>query len=229
MNLHYFQHVPYEGLDRIEDWAVSRGHTLSATHLYLDEKPPMPDEYDALIILGGPQSAYADEKCSWMADEKQAIWQAIDSGKKVLGICLGAQMIASVLGAHVYPHSQKEIGWWPVTFNAKAAKTALSVFGSPSAMYHWHGDTFDLPPGATLLASTPGCKNQAYSVGANVLALQFHPEISFETIDRWVKESDAGLKPSGYVMGLAEMKKQASEHLQTLKPQLETFLDRFFE
>lgn len=229
MKIHYFQHVPYEGLDRIADWVARRGHAVSVTRLYAGEIPPLPDAYDALLIMGGPQGAYEDALHPWMPGEKRAIRSAIDAGKRVLGICLGSQLIASVLGAKVYPHTQKEIGWWPVRFDiARTQRTPLEVFGAHAMMYHWHGDTFDWPADAVPLASSAACAHQAFLYKDHVIGLQFHPEISRETIDRWVAESDSVLHPGGFVMGVDEMNRQAPDHLAQLETSMNTFLDRFF-
>jgi len=229
MKLHYFQHVPYEGLDRIADWAAARGHAVSCTRLFAGENPPEPSAYDGLLIMGGPQGAYEDALHPWMAGEKAAIRAAIASGKPVLGICLGSQLLASVLGARVYPHTEKEIGWWPVKFDVSRTRgTPLEVFGGESVMYHWHGDTFDLPAGATHVATSAACAHQAFLYKDKVMGLQFHPEISADTIDRWVAESTSVHHPKRFVMGVEEMNRQAPQHLTALQPTLNMFLDRFF-
>ena len=209
--------------------ARPRGHKTSVTRFHADDALPHSDPMEALIIMGGPMGVYEADQYPWMKGEMDFIRQAIDDGKKVLGICLGAQLIAGALGANVYPHAQKEIGWWPVHFNAAAKSTALDVFGSQAMMYHWHGDTFDLPVGAVHLAASAACQNQAYALGKNVLALQFHPEISAETIGRWVQESGSIKNPGGTVMDEAEMKRLASVHLPLLKMSLFRFLDQFFK
>jgi GMP synthase-like glutamine amidotransferase len=227
MRLHYFQHVPYEGLDRIAGWATARHHSVSATRFYANETPPALEAWDLLCIMGGPMGVYEANEHPWMRAELAYIRSAIDAGKNVLGICLGAQLIAGALGAKVYPHTHKEIGWWPVEFLPAARSTALEVFGTSSVMYHWHGDTFDLPRETVLLASSAACRHQAFSVGDHVLALQFHPEISFETIGRWVQESNSVKKPGGYVQSEAEMKRLAPPSLAHLEPLLMRFLDAF--
>lgn len=229
LNLHYFEHVPYEGLDRIGDWVAARGHRVSVTRFHAGDAIPSLTDKDGLIIMGGPMGVYETDQYPWMRDEMAAIRRAIDAKKKVLGVCLGSQLIAGALGARVYPHTQKEIGWWPVDFSPYPVNdTALEVFGSRAMMYHWHGDTFDMPLGATLLASSQACRHQAYAVGTNVMALQFHPEISAGTISRWVQESGGIQHPQGFVMSETEMRRLAPTHLAALSGPLMSFLDRFF-
>ena len=229
LNLHYFEHVPYEGLDRIADWVAARGHAVSVTRFHAGETIPSLEDKDGLIIMGGPMGVYEADQHPWMRDEMAAIRAAIDNGKKVLGVCLGSQLIAGALGARVYPHTQKEIGWWPVDFSPYPVRgTPLEVFGARKTMYHWHGDTFDLPAGATLLASSEACRHQAYAIGRHVMALQFHPEISAATISRWVKESGSIKRPQGFVMSETDMHRLSPEHLAELSGPLTAFLDRFF-
>jgi GMP synthase-like glutamine amidotransferase len=225
MRLHSFEHVPYEGLDRIGEWAKARGHAMTATCFYEEARLPPLEDWDLLCVMGGPMAVYEAEEIPWMPGELAYIEKAIAHGKRILGICLGSQLIAAALGAKVYPQPQKEIGWWPVHFLPAARGTPLQVFGATAMMYHWHGDTFDLPAGATLLASSDACAHQAYAVGRNVLALQFHPEISFDTIGRWVQQSNSIKTPGGFVQSEAEMKRLAPHFLATLYEPLYRFLD----
>ena len=229
MKMHSFQHVPYEGLDRIGPWLQSRGHTATVTRFYAGDPLPEMEDIDGLIVMGGPMGVYEADQYPWITAEMAFIRRLVDSGKKVLGICLGSQLIAGALGAKVYPHTEKEIGWWPVQFAPYPVQgTPLDVFGPAAVMYHWHGDTFDLPAGATLLASSAACRHQAFALGPNVLALQFHPEISEETIGRWVAESGSIKSPGGFVMSEAEMQRRAVQHLPELAVRLPLFLHRFF-
>lgn len=228
MRLHYFQHVPYEGLDRIESWAKTRGHAVSVTRVYADDPFPTLADVDLILIMGGPMGVYEVDQYPWMRGELTFIRKAIDARKKVLGICLGAQLIASALGARVYPQREKEIGWWPVQFSPYPVEgTPLAVFGAEAMLYHWHGDTFDLPSGTVRLASSRSCTNQAYAIGQDVLALQFHPEIRAETIDHWIKESDGIKNPGRFVMSDADMKRLAPAYQAALEGPLNAMLDRF--
>jgi len=228
MKLHYFEHVPYEGLDRVGVWATQRGHGVSVTRFHAGDPLPELASIDALLIMGGPMGVYEAERFPWMKEEMHFIRQAIQEKKKVLGICLGSQLIAGALGANVYPHTQKEIGWWPVRFRPEAQKTPLKSFGTEAMMYHWHGDTFDLPKEAVWLASSAACKHQAYAIGNHVMALQCHPEITRETIGRWVQESGSIKNPSRFVMSEEQMTYLADGYLAVLGPPLFQFLDDFF-
>jgi len=178
LRIHYFQHVPFEGLGCIRDWIQQHGHTLTATRWY--ETPVLPDlqDIDWLIVMGGPMGVYETEQHPWLSIEKQFIADAIQQQKKVLGICLGAQLIAAALGARVYPNREKEIGWFPVQFISQgAAAFPATVFPPELTVFHWHGDTFDLPPTATRFAATAACANQGFLYNSKVAGLQFHLEV----------------------------------------------------
>ena len=179
MRIHYLQHVPFEGLGCIEDWAKTAGHRIAATRFYLKEPLPNVNDMDWLIVMGGPMNIYDDAKFSWLAAEKRCLKEAIENKKIVLGICLGAQLLADVLGAKIYPNRHKEIGW----YNIRKVKTSqengiAALFPDTIEAFHWHGDTFDIPDGADHFVQSAGCKNQGFTLGERVLALQFHLEIA---------------------------------------------------
>lgn len=177
MRVHWFQHVPFEGLGSIEPWMLEQGHQLACTRLYADEQPPKPEDYDWLIVMGGPMGVDDDDQHPWLAVEKQALRAAIDAGKPILGICLGAQLIAAVLGAEVAPNAEREIGWFPVRLTQNAALSPLFVdFIDEFEAFHWHGDRFDTPPRALRMALSPGCDQQAFVYKEKVVGLQFHLE-----------------------------------------------------
>lgn len=151
-----------------------------------------------MVILGGPMSAY--DPLPWLEEEKRFIDGAIREGKKVLGICLGAQLIADVLGAKVYPGPEKEIGWFPVTLSEAAQESRLFAEVPHEIIpLHWHGDTFDLPKGASRLASSELTPNQAFSLGTTVLALQFHLEMRRKDAEAIVENCGHELKSSQFV------------------------------
>ena len=177
LRIHYLQHVPNEGLGSIEDWALSSGHSLTSTLVFKNQSVPKLNEFDWLIIMGGPMGANDEDRFPWLAEEKDLIRQAIDSRKTVLGICLGSQLVSAALGARVYTNTEKEIGWFDIKLTAPAQSGKLfSGYSDTMKVFHWHGDTFDLPEGAVLLASSAATKNQAYVYKEKVLALQFHLE-----------------------------------------------------
>ncbi len=148
MKLHYIQHVPFEGPANIGDWARSQGWSLSATHLYRGDKLPAPGEFDWLVVMGGPMNIYEEDQYPWLAAEKKSIGKAIEAGKIVLGVCLGAQLIADVLGGRVVRNEHKEIGWFPVSLRPEGVESPVfRSFPPEFQALHWHGDTFSLPPG----------------------------------------------------------------------------------
>jgi GMP synthase-like glutamine amidotransferase len=182
MIVHSLEHAPFEGPGRIADWAAARGHQLTHTALHAGEMPPSLDAFDFLVIMGGPMSIHEHRNHRWLPREKSYIAEAIAARKPVLGICLGAQLIADVLGGKVFQNDEKEIGWMPVRVLDRAAP--FDSFPETLTVMHWHGDTFTIPPGARRVAESEGCANQAFVFGDRVVGLQFHPEL-----DR-ISESD---------------------------------------
>ncbi len=197
MRVHWFQHVPFEVLGSILSWLLQQGHSVHQHALFDNAALPDLSTVDALIVMGGPMSVNDTAELPWLAAEKQFIRQMLSAGKPVLGICLGAQLIASALGAEVYANPEKEIGWWPL--QNKAATSADFNFPADFSAFHWHGETFDLPTNATLLASSAACRNQAFQVGNNVIGLQFHLETTPESAAALVEHCAADLSPATYV------------------------------
>lgn len=186
LSIHYFQHVPFEEPGYLENWALWNGHSLSSTKFYEKHELPDPDKIDWLIVMGGPMGVYDEEEYPWLNEEKKFIKLAIENDKTVIGICLGAQLIADVLGARVYPNTQKEIGWFSVFNSSRQDHRALSGLPDSFTAFHWHGDTFDLPDGATHLLESDVCYNQAFIYNDKVLALQFHLEVTNKTLGKLV-------------------------------------------
>lgn len=206
MRIHYFQHVPFEGLGNIEDWIISRGHSCSSTRFY--NREPMPDleDIDWLIVMGGPMGAYEEDIYPWLSAEKNFIAQSIHRGIKVLGICLGAQLIASALGAKVYPNRQKEIGWFPInlTEDGRISEHFRGI-SSGLTVFHWHGDTFDLPDRADHLAESVACRNQAFSYKNDVLALQFHLDLKKNNLEKLIQNCGSELTDAPYIQSAGQM------------------------
>jgi len=206
MKVHYFQHVPFEGLGSIEPWMKLKSAQISATKFYKDPYLPRVHEIDWLIVMGGPMSANDEQTYPWLKAEKKFIAEAITAGKNVLGVCLGAQLIASALGARVYPNRNREIGWYPIECFAERENTSLkNIFPSHMEAFHWHGETFDLPAHAVHLARSEGCDNQAFCIGEHVLGLQFHLEATPLTVRSLTEQCQNDLIPGRYVQSTVEM------------------------
>jgi len=177
MRIQVLQHVPFEGPGSISNWAAEKGHIVRTCGLFQGDLLPDPEQFDWLLVLGGPMGVYDEAQHPWLVAEKRLIETAIRAEKTVLGICLGAQLIATVLGKKVTRNPQREIGWFPLRLTQAAQRTHL-FDGLPDELtsFHWHSDTFEIPDGATHLASSAACANQAYLYETRVLGLQFHLE-----------------------------------------------------
>ncbi|WP_028582074.1 type 1 glutamine amidotransferase [Desulfogranum japonicum] len=182
MRIHYLQHVPFEGLGSIEQWALSTGASISCSRLFADESLPSVDNFDYLVVMGGPMNIYEENTYPWLAREKRFIHEVITTGKSVLGICLGAQLIANVLGAAVYRNKEKEIGWFPVRITEEAPEEIRALFPVDLEVMHWHGDTFDLPKDSILMAESQACPHQGFIYDNRVVGLQFHLETTRESL-----------------------------------------------
>jgi GMP synthase-like glutamine amidotransferase len=230
MHIHCFQHVAFETPGTILEWARQNSHSISYTYFFETSfRLPALQDIDALLIMGGYMNVDEEQQFPWLKEEKRFIAQAIAAGKKVIGICLGSQLIAAALGAKVYKGAEKEIGFFPITFNKEAlAHPLFNHFGNPYTAFHWHGDTFDLPANAQLVASTGVCKHQAYHIGNNVLALQFHFEMNEPVIEVMMKHDGHELDEAGsYIQSKNEIRK-SFYHLQQNKMDLFVMLDKFF-
>jgi len=202
MNIHYFQHVPFEGLGSITEWVNTPEHKVTATRFYEDDRLPFVDICDMLIVLGGPMGVHDEKEYPWLKKEKVFIEKAIAKGKKVVGICLGAQLIADVLGAKVYKNKEKEIGWFPIEFKQHQFASAVP---SPLTVFHWHGDTFDLPKDSVHLAKSVACENQAFLYKDHVLGLQFHMEATEESINSLLQNCKNELVESHFIQSEEEI------------------------
>ena len=226
MKLHYLQHVPFEGLGIIEDWAIARGAAITVTQLFHNEPLPDMDTFDWLVVMGGSMGIHDHAEHPWLVAEKEFIQQAIAAEKTVVGICLGAQLIADGLGAKVYPGPQKEIGWFPIQRSAGAP----DLLPEDAVVFHWHGDTFDLPDGATRLASSAACRNQGFVYNDRVVALQFHMETTpagMEALIENCRDELPGVDEAGnsvYVR-TAEQIRAGLPNLGTINAAMEALLD----
>jgi len=208
MKLHCFQHVPFEGLGSIEPMAQDNDYHISRTRFYNGESPPEMDKIDCLIVLGGPMNIYDYEKHPWLYIEKEAIKEAIAKNKIVIDICLGAQLIADVLGAKIKQNNHKEIGWFKIKKNPAAQSVKIADFLPDEALaFHWHGDTFDIPVGAIPLAYSEVCQNQGFIYKEKVLAMQFHLESTKESVELLIKNNTKELIEAAYIQKPEEILK----------------------
>ncbi len=206
MRTHIFQHVSYEGIGCIKNWLKSKNYPVSFTNFYQNFQLPELSDFDFLIVMGGPMSIDDDEKYPWLKKEKMFIREAIEKNKKVLGICLGSQLIANALGSKIYKNKYKEIGWFPVQFNEEAKKHPYFNFMPDKLnVFHWHNDTFNLPENATRIAESTACKNQAFVYKKNVIALQFHSEMTPHSIKTLCEAGKNELKKDMYVQTREEI------------------------
>jgi len=207
MRLLCLQHVPHEGPGSIRDWARRRGHAIASLQVPEGGPLPPPEAFDWLIVLGGPMGVHDVDRHPWLRDEKRALRAALDAGRRVLGICLGAQLIAEALGAGVRRGAEREIGWFPVRRTAEAAGASSGTAGTTLGRafpeefpaFHWHADTFDLPPGAVHLARSAACDQQAFALGDRVAGIQFHPEISADWVRDLLRHDAADLVEGPFV------------------------------
>lgn len=216
MRVHVCLHAPFEGLAGIEPWLKAHGATIGYTRFFEGEHAPALDAFDWLILMGGPMSVNDEAELPWLAEEKALVRAAVEQGKTVLGICLGAQMIAKALGGSVMKNREREIGWFPINRVAGAEQHPIGAcFPMTLDVFHWHGETFSLPAGAIHLARSEACENQAFAIGRNVLGLQFHFEMTKASI-RDMLEGDAdGIGTGRYVQTPDQIRSQPERTIRT--------------
>jgi GMP synthase-like glutamine amidotransferase len=173
MRIACLQHVPFEGPGNIQAWAADRGHDFQIVRLYAGDNLPALDSFDLLVVMGGPMSVHDEAEYEWLRPEKALVAECLKEKKFVLGVCLGSQLLAEVLGTTVYRNHVKEIGWFPIQLQPEAVGLFCNF------ALHWHGETYNLPPGCTHLAKSEGCGVQAFE-HPSALGLQFHLEATAE-------------------------------------------------
>ena len=223
MRAHYLQHVPFEGLGSIEPWLKAAGYEITNTKLFESAEFPDLKNIDLLVVTGGPMSVNDEDKFPWLVSEKQFIREAINSGKPVLGVCLGAQLIASATGARVYRNSLKEIGWFPI-YGIASNDSSICNFPASMKAFHWHGETFDLPSGAVRLAKSDGCENQAFQIGKSVIGLQFHLETTPKAAREIVSHCRDELVPAKYIQTEEEILSTKQERYKSINQRMDRIL-----
>lgn len=227
MRIHCLQHVPFETPAAIGDWARRRRHRLDCSLVRAGVKLPRLADIDLLVLMGGPMSANDDDVLPWLADEKQYLRRAIHAGKGVLGVCLGAQLVASVLGAPVTRNRHREIGWFPLMRERGLPPALATLLPSTLNAFHWHGETFALPPGAVRLASSAACANQVFVAGDRILGLQCHLETTPDGARDLVQHCGDELVAAPYVQTAAEIT-AGPQRFAAANNALERLLDGFF-
>jgi len=227
MRVHYLQHVPFEGPGYIETWLKDTGHSILATRFYeAGYRLPDANAIDALIIMGGPMGVYDEHEYPWLIEEKAFIEECIQSGKRVLGICLGAQLTAVCLGAEVHPAPNKEIGWFPVipTPSCKTIPWLYDLFRDEPSVFHWHGDQFDIPPGCIDLLSSAANSNQAFYYNEKVIGLQFHLEVTPATMQLMLDHGAVELTDAQYIQTAATITAETN-HIKGCNRIMQAILD----
>ena len=194
MNIACLQNHPAEGPAEIGRWAHDRGWPLTV-YPGFEETFPEISEHDALVVMGGPASVKGAEENECIAGAMETIRSFLAAGKGVFGVCLGAQMMAVAAGGRVVEGPEKEIGWYPITRTDAEEGHCLSDLPQERVVFHWHGDHIELPPGATLLASSLACPVQAFQLAPNQLGLQCHLEIDSAAMERMIAEFADELVP----------------------------------
>ncbi len=226
--LHYIQHVDFEDPGFILDWAQKRDFSISSTKLYAGEKLPDRLDTDLLVVMGGPMNIYDYHEYPWLKHEKEFLERAIKRGTKIIGICLGAQLLADVLGARVVQGANKEIGWFPIkkTLGAKTDHLFQDFPDNLTAM-HWHGDTFDIPKNALSLFTSDACDNQGFMYNDTVIGLQFHIETTGASLDALIKHCGNELVEGIYIQDKNQITSGALSHINKANNTIDALLSKW--
>ncbi len=210
MRIHYLQHVPFENLGMMEPIFIENGHLLTNTKFYEPFTVPSIHDFDCLIVMGGPMGVHDETDYPWLHHEKKLIEDAVKHKKTVLGICLGAQLIAQVLGARVFQNKYREIGWFDIETCPVINNTILAeVFPQKSRVFHWHGDTFDIPKSAVHIAKSEACLNQGFVYENRVIGFQFHLESTLQTVKKLILNCSDEIDGSKYVQSETKILSEA--------------------
>jgi GMP synthase-like glutamine amidotransferase len=227
MKLHYLQHESFEDPAAILSWAREKRWRVSKTMLFREHAFPDPSAIDWLIVMGGSMGVYDEKRYPWLVREKEFIAEAIERGKKVIGVCLGAQLISHVLGGVVCRNEHEEIGWFPVTLTEEGGTTEIFAdFLQTFNAFHWHADTFTIPQKAQRLAESEACRNQAFAYdNGRVVGLQFHIEVDRRIVTKMAKH--LAKKPRGgkYIQSPEDIANAPEERYTTLNTMLYRMLD----
>lgn len=224
MRIHYLQHVAFEGLGSIADWAERRGHEVRCSRFWAGDTLPAQQDVDFLIVMGGPMGVHDEGEYPWLTAEKEFFLETVRADKPILGICLGAQLLAAVLGATVKSNGQQEIGWFPITHGPEIPEALAALLPDGQKVFHWHGDTFDMPRGARHLWKSVACRNQAFLFGKRILGLQFHLETTPESLAGLIDNCGDELVESPWVQLTVDMLRHP-EYFNIINRSMEGILD----
>ena len=224
------QHIECEDLGTIADAMSKRGIGYKYVRLFDGEPVPVEtSRYTGIIILGGPMNVYEEDKYPYLKDEDILIKKAVRNDVPVLGICLGGQLIAKAAGARVHKGTKKEIGWYKLNLTEESRQDKVfNALPHELSVFQWHGDTFDIPEGATRLAGSELFPNQAYRIGSRIYGLQFHLEVTKEMINQWIAEYREELSTLDYIND-GRIISDTPSYIDNLNRCASLFYDKFFE
>jgi GMP synthase-like glutamine amidotransferase len=225
VKIHVIKNAPHEGEGYIATWAEQRGHQVVTTPLYDDVPVPSADSFDWLVMMGGPMGVHESDTHPWLAREMKLVEEALAQRTIILGVCLGAQLIAHVLGARVYRNDYIERGWHTIS-RIPEAGNAHSFQGLPQSFtaFTWHTDAFELPRGAALCASSEACKNHAFEYDGRVVGLQFHLEVDPSSIADVIDRSGYMSANGPYIQTRDDIFRHI-DNANALHPLMDTLLD----
>jgi GMP synthase-like glutamine amidotransferase len=229
MKAHCLQHEPFEGMAAIETWLVQNNFDISFTKFHENGILPAVKDIDWLIIMGGGMSVNDEGEYKWLVAEKKFVRQCIEEGKVLVGICLGSQLIANALGARVYRNNQKEIGWFPIRKTESVKSKIFEGFPNEIVVFHWHGETFDLPAGAELIANSEACKNQIFAIGEKVVGFQCHLETTASSLVSLSDGCRSELIPMPYIQSEGEMVRDEKKYSANMHKVLYHILDKLLK
>ncbi len=226
MEIHCIQHVAFETPAHLLVWAERNGHNLNIQLMENTTDFPDHKDFDFLIIMGGPMGVQDEDIYPWLNLEKAFIQESIQANKYILGICLGAQILAEVLGGKVSRNPEKEIGWFPLQKTDNAAHPVLDALPDNFMAFHWHGDTFSIPENMIPIGQSNACLNQGF-FNDHILALQFHLESTQESVQALIENCRNELVQKNYIQKEDVILKKTTEHISTSNQILESLLDAF--
>jgi GMP synthase (glutamine-hydrolysing) len=230
MSVLIIKHVDMEGPGLIEDYLKQEKIPYQILNLNTGVRFPKLDGFTHIVILGGPMNVYEEDRYPFLKNEDLFIKEAIQRGKSVLGICLGAQLIAKALGAKVFKAPLKEIGWYDVSLTEDGSKDSLfSHLPKTLSVFQWHEDTFEMPNAGKLIATSTSVPHQAFKYGENAYGLQFHLEVTEKMIREWMEsyelEFDGSQPP---LLSKLKILTETERKIETYKKRGMSFLKSFF-